>query len=210
MAPSSQLPGSDQRAAVAGRCALRKLNRRRHANHGVARSHGSPRHADDQRGGAALRRAPHNPYACPTSGSTAAGVRAARRAASSCPVADCASEKECESDQAVTRSPSKKFGLKSEPLTETRRPANKSFLLIVPGNTLDVGDRGFDQRLYASTASDSDAGVRGLELRCAERKFISRGSLTRGFIASARLVGGRSRANSFLCTSQFESSHPQR
>jgi hypothetical protein len=40
-------------------------------------------------------------------------------------------------------------------------------------------------RLYASTASDSDAGVRGLELRCAERKFISRG-LSHTWIYSER------------------------
>ena len=56
---------------------------------------------------------------------------------------------------------------------------------------------------------DSDPGVRGLELRCAERKFISRGLSHTWFIASAPLVDRRSRANSFLCTSQFESSHPR-
>ena len=90
---------------------IEKRTKRETANHGLARSHRSPRHTDDQRGGAAARRAPHNPDACPPSGPTAAGFRAARRAASSCPVADRSSEKECESDQAVTCSPSEKFGL---------------------------------------------------------------------------------------------------
>ena len=53
----------------------------------------------------------YNPDACPPNGPAGTGLRSARRAAPSCPVADRPSEKEGESDQAVTRVPSEKFGL---------------------------------------------------------------------------------------------------
>jgi hypothetical protein len=66
---------------------------RRDPNHGLARSHRSARHTDDQRGGAAARRAPHNPDACPPNGPAGAGLRPAQRAASSCPVANRTNEK---------------------------------------------------------------------------------------------------------------------
>src|SRR5271167_2085461 len=84
---------------------------RRDPNHGLARSHRPARHTDDQRGGAAARRAPYNPDACPPNGPAGTGLRPARCAASSCPVADRTSERECESDQPVRRVPSEKFGL---------------------------------------------------------------------------------------------------
>src|SRR6202030_629175 len=80
----------------------------------------SARHTDDQRGGAAARRAPYNPDACPRNGPAGTGLRPARCAASSCPVADRTSEKECESDQPVTRVPSEKLGLKDAPRVRER------------------------------------------------------------------------------------------
>src|SRR5438477_7164118 len=81
-------------------------------DHGLARSHCSPRHTDDQRGGAAARRTPHDPDACPSRRPAGAGLHTAGRGATLCPVADRKSKKERESDQAVMRPPNEKFGLK--------------------------------------------------------------------------------------------------
>jgi len=98
--------------------------RRRDPNHGLARSHRSTRHTDDQRGGAAAQRAPHNPDACPSNDPAGAGFRSARRAAPSCPVADRTSEKERESDRGVMRVPSEKFGLKRQVSAFFEVPSN--------------------------------------------------------------------------------------